>query len=386
MKKYLIILVVIIFLIVYFLLCPILILDKNDSSLLSGATVEYKTAGWNGCQFNSSHKTFFGIAVGLGKFSPCQITVSKEGYHINGANKANTISKFLGLRIIKLNKIQNPQPLIKFNRVFKPNTGMDVLSYLKDINPSVLPENMFRDKEDDFTFIPIGEITPESKVSGLVGDPIYKLKFNGEGGIQAVSRDDTKGSMVSLYFDLENLLIAPNSGYQKELEIMSGKGYVARLRDGKHYMVFYVEGSIMVGYIQPEESRNMEYVGLSINNSLDYNKNSSNYDLKVKYLDLKKELSGEHTIEFGNYYRGVIDAIYLKEYMGKYVFNLAPNNNRYTDIHKIVPLSSLKNVRVVVELPPFNIFSSIFDPTGTLIPIDLFFEGKYLDPTKIELN
>lgn len=387
MKKYLIILIVAIFLIAYFLLCPLLVLDNNDSSLVSGALVEYKTSGWNGCEVSSSHKTFFGITIAPGMFSPCQITVSKEGYHLNGANKANTIYKFLGLRIIKLNKIKDPQPLIKFNRVFKPNTGMDVLSYLKDIDFNVLPENMIRDKENDFTFLSIGKITPESGRTGMVGDLIYKLKFYGEGGIQEVSKDDTKGSAVSLYFDLENLLVAPNSGYQKELDIISGKGYVARLRDGKHYMVFFVEGSTMVGYIQPEEnSKNMEYVGLTENNSFDYNKNSSNYDLKVKYLDLQKELSGERIIEFGNIYRGAVNTIYIKEYMGKYAFSLVSNNNRYINIHQPISLSSLKNTKVVIQLPSFNIFSTIFNPNGTTVPVDIFLNGKYLDLTKIELN
>jgi hypothetical protein len=49
-------------------------------------------------------------------------------------------------------------------------------------------------------------------------------------------------------------------------------------------------------------------------------------------------------------------------------------------------LSSLSNTKVVIELPPFDIFSSTFVTNGTKIPVDLFLEGKYLDPATIELK
>jgi hypothetical protein len=381
-----IILIVIGILFVFIVLRPTLVLDSQNFLPLSGASVQYKTSGWNGCRDNSKHITFLGFAISPAIIFPCQLTVNKSGYHVNGANRTSTVLGLLGFKIIILHKIQDPQQLIKFKRDFAPNTGMDVLSYLQDLDSKVLPENMIGEKELDFTFIPIGTIDSNSNASGKVGDLIYKMKFNGEGGIQTVSADGTKDDMGSLYYDLENLLVAPNSGYQKELEVKSGESYIARLRDGKHYMVFYLLGSAMTGYIQPSETRNLEYVGLSINDSLPGNNDPSNYDLRTRYLDLKKELSGEHTIEYGNYYRGNLDSLYLKEYLGKYYFSFTPNNNRYTDIHKPVSLSSLSNTKVVIELPPFDIFSSTFVTNGTKIPVDLFLEGKYLDPATIELK
>lgn len=383
-KKVLIIIIILLF--IFISVRPTLVLDSKNFLPISDASVQYKTSGWNGCVDHSSYKTFLGIAVSPGVIFPCQLIVNKIGYHVNGANRMNTLSGLLGFKIVLLNKIQNPQSLIKFKRDFGPNTGMDALSYLKDLNSKILPENMIGDKELDFTFIPVGIIDSNSSVSGKVGDLIYKMQFNGEGGVQAVSADDTKDNAGAKYYDLENLLVAPESGYKKELEVKSGKGYVAKLRDGKHYMVFSLLGSSMTGYIQPEESKNLEYVGLIDNDFLPENKNVGNYDLKIKYLDLKKELSGEHIIEHGSYYREKLDSLYIKEYLGKYYFSFVPNNNRYTDIHKPVTLSSLGNQNIVIDLPPFELFSSVFDPHGTKIPVDLFLEGKYLDPATIELK
>lgn len=384
-KKVLIV-IIIILLFIFISVRPTLVLDGKNFLPISDASVQYKTSGWNGCVDRSSSNIFLGFAISPGIIFPCQLTVNKSGYHVNGANRINTLSGLLGFKIVLLNKIQNPQSLIKFKRDFGPNTGMDVLSYLKDLNPKILPENMIGDEELDFTFIPVGTIDSNSSVSGKVGDLIYKMQFNGEGGGQAVSTDDTKDYAGAKYYDLENLLVAPESGYKKELEVKSGKGYVARLRDGKHYIVFSLLGSSMTGYIQPEESKNLEYVGLSDNDFLPENKNIGNYDLKIKYLDLKKELSGEHIIEHGSYYQEKLDSLYIKEYLGEYYFSFVPNNNRYTDIHKPVTLSSLSNQNIVIDLPPFELFSLVFDPHGTKIPVDLFLDGKYLDPATIELK
>ncbi len=380
---------------------PTLVIDSKTLLPVSGANVKYKSSGWNGCRDKSESKTILGVAFYLGLFSPCQLNVSKEGYHINGANKFKTLPGFLGLRIVKLNEIDNPQEFVVFNRHFtSKKPSMNIATYLYNLNPNLDPIN-FKDEEEDYDFI-FSEIGNEAKDKNTIGPAILKIEFSGDGGVQAISADDIGHSAVSQYFDLENLLEAPVDGYQKSLFIESGKSYVARLKDGAHYMKFHVFSSknierdeegkeigvsyaCMTGYIQPEKTTNLNFVGVydNIFCSEDSNPKDSAYDLKNKYVVFKKELTGKHIIESTTWYRNRFDTLYLKDYMGKYYFDLAPNNNRFSDTYGPISIKALDRLEVEVKLPPFEIFNSNHDPSSTKIPIDIFINGKYVDRSQI---
>ncbi len=366
---------------------PTLILDSKSHSPISGSTITYKKVNWaNGCGNDVSKRTnSTGTAFFFGLFSSCQLTVTKDGYHTNGANILSTLPGLFGFRIVFLNRIENPQTPVYFARTFEPNSGMDASSYLHDINPNVSPSEMLGDKVDDFTFTQVGTISSSSIYRGKVGDPILSIQFSGDGGVQETSKDDTKGDAGGKFYDLENLIIAPTSGYSKELTLQSGKSYIARLKDGKRYMEFYMIGSCMSGFIEQYESQHLEFTNVLDLRICQLIDNSPNFDLKNKYLSLQKELTGKHTIDFGMYYQGHLDLMYLKEYSGIYSFGLAPNDGRFSNVHSPIAIRSLNGLSVDVKVPPLDIFNANYDPYGTKIPIDVFLDGKYLDPTTVTL-
>lgn len=398
--KYLFILIFV-FLFILIFGRPTLVIDSKTFLPISGADVKYKSTGWNGCLDRSKTKTIIGVSFYFSLFSPCQLIVSKEGYHINGANEIKALPGFWNLRIVKLNKIDNPSEFVTFNRRFtSKRPSMNISNYLYNLNPNLDPDGI-KNEEEDYDFI-FTEINNEAKDINTVGRPIMKIEFSGDGGVQAISADDTNNDSVSQYFDMENLLEAPTDGYQKSLFIQSGKSYVARLKDGAHYMKFHVfstknperneEGkevgvsyACMTGYIQPQETTNLNFVGIyeNIFCSEDSNPKNSMYDLKNKYIAFKKELTGKHIIESTTWYRNRFDTLYLREYMGKYYFELAPNNNRFSEVYDPIFIKALNGLEVEVKLPTFEIFNSNYDPHSTQIPIDIFIDGKYVDPSQV---
>ncbi|MBP6883825.1 MAG: hypothetical protein KBC06_01165 [Candidatus Pacebacteria bacterium] len=248
-------------LLVTFFLRPTVVVDGETFLPINGANVKYASYGWNGCLNKANHNTFLGITFSVGVFFPCQITVSKNGYHTNGVNEITSLPAFLGLKIIKLNKIKNPQEFIQFTRVFvleKPN--MDVSPFLYNLDPNDIKVG----KDYDFTF---NVIDNEAKEANILGRTILEIEFLGQGGVQEISKDSTKNDLRAEYYDMQNLLEAPISGYQKKISIEVGKAYVARLKDGAHYMKFHVSGSkkdgklfaCMTGYIQPRATTNLEF-------------------------------------------------------------------------------------------------------------------------------
>lgn len=254
-----------------FIFRPVFVIDSEDHSFISDASVTYSTVSWaEGCHPSKNYKTHKGVSLSFFVVSPCEIKIEKDGYYTNGARKIKSLPGLFGVRIISLNKIKNQQPLVKFEYEFPVNTRVDVLSYLNN------PDSDFKkeppDEEYDFIISPNGggfdiKIIDGKELKMLDGNPTHSIKFNGEGGIMQISNNDMYSySFTDIYYEIENLLIAPESGYQKEVKLAQGRGYVAKLRDGKHFIVFYVSafsGNVeMTGYIQPKEGlRNLEFIG-----------------------------------------------------------------------------------------------------------------------------
>jgi len=392
--KWAVLFVVIVFIVGFFR--PTLVIDQRTFLPISGATVNYKSETWTGCHNRISGTTFFGITFLPGVFFPCQISVSKEGYHLNGANNVDVVPGIFGFRILFLNKIQDPQAFIHFEREFTlQEPGMDVLSYLRDSQPSLDPSEMIGNQENDFIFTVIKNEGRKDTEYQTIGPIQVKIKFFGEGGVQLISRDDDRGNAGSNYYDIENLLEAPVSGYKEELFLESGKSYIARLRDGLHYMKFSIfatedlkrESFVCInGYIQPEASKNLEFLDVYENNfCLGDQVDSPEYDLKIKYLELQKVLP---TVKSLNYHYGSTDSFLLTELLNTRYSNFifAPNHSRFTEAQSISGITTLyPGMLVEAKLPPFEIFESnyIKKEGRDVFPVDIFIGGKYLDLSRV---
>lgn len=254
-----------------FVFRPVFVIDKENNSFVSDASVTYSTVSWaEGCHPSKNYKTNKGVSLSFFVVSPCEIKIEKDGYYTNGARKIKSLPGLFGVRIISLNKIKNPQPLVKFEYEFPVDTKVDVLSYLNNPDSDFKKESS--SEEYDFIISPNGEGFDMKTIDGkelkiLDGNSTHNIKFNGEGGIMRISNNDMYlYAFNDLYYEIENLLVAPASGYQKEIKLAQGRGYVAKLRDGKHFIVFYAtafSGKVeMTGYIQPKEgSKDLEFVG-----------------------------------------------------------------------------------------------------------------------------
>jgi hypothetical protein len=358
----------IIYIIISIFLQPTIVLDKSTLKPISGASVNYYHSGMQGCSSSSIKSTHGGLVFSPLSFFRCQVSIKKDGYHLAGANKITTLPGFLGTKIIFMNKITNPQQLVKFKKVFSEGEGMDVLSYLKDSQSNFDPEKMLGNIDEDFT---------------LKGN---KITFHEKGGVQEVSHDETGNDGGSLFYDLDNVMTAPLDGYKQELEIIPGKSYIARLRDGEHYMLFYMFQHGMTAFVNPEATRVMEattlkkvcnlYTDIYANDFSPETCYSGEYDLKVKYLRLKKEIEADHLHLLSPYLSGF--AFYIKEVGTKYCFYLFPNENRYPT-SGVTSLSSLdiNTAMLTIKFPPYSFFKKYYDPHNSCLSVDVFVNGSY---------
>jgi len=215
--------------------------------------------------------------------------VEKDGYHFGGINSYQKAS----LRhnyTIKLNKYKNPKNLILATVTFHEKDGANFLEAVltKDINKiKNLPSNSDISKIDfDFP-----EVANSETEKNHIGKGTATIRFYGEGGVQQLPGGVGKSLMTDHNYALDNLFIAPVDGYSKELSLMSGGEYVAKLRDGKHYMKFTtfiskdldgINYAEITFYIQPLENNNLEVNLTSLESNLksivDENTFSGAYD------------------------------------------------------------------------------------------------------------
>lgn len=356
---------VLVFLSIFFK--PTIVLDRETLKPISGAMVNYHHFGMQGCSLGRPKFTNYGIVFSPFSFSRCQVTVNKEGYHIAGANRISTLPGLLGTKIILMNRITDPQELIKFKKVFSTGEGMDVLFYAKNYDSDIDPEKM------------TSSITPDFKIDG------NKIIFYEKGGVQAISHDDTGNDGGSLFYDLDNLMVAPLNGYKQELELIPGKSYVARLRDGEHYMLFYMFQNGMTAFVNPQSTRIVEsgpikkvctlYTTVYANDFSPETCFTGNYDIKIRYLQLKNEIEGDNLHLLNPFISGF--AFSIKEFGTKYCFYLFPNEDRYS-VDETVSLRGLNVDRSVsIKLPPYNLFKKYFNSQNSCLSIDVFVDGKH---------
>ncbi len=393
MKKILIFLGIVLFL--FLLICwfrPTRVIDAATNKPVTGASVSYAVSNWaNGCGNETTKPTnSFGVASFGGILFPCQVTITKEGYHQNGSNDPRELKSFLGVKSITINQIEDPQEPVVFDRVFtKSRPGMDVLSYLQDLDPNVSPENLLGDKNLDFSFTTISNSEVEKNV---MGQPILYIHFNGEGGVQPIGNNASpQNDAGKLYYDLENLLVAPDSGYSQDLSIEAGRSYIARLSDGKHYMKFHVFGSktdgesyaCMTAFVQPKVSSNVEFNNIFDNRFCSSDKNPLNYDLKQKYLEIKKAVDGEHTVRLitKRYPAMNIESLYTQESDDYHYYFFFVDNG--SERKPLISTDALLGRVVVLKVPPFEQFSKLYDEHGSSVPVNVYWNDKYVDPATL---
>ena len=328
LKKWL--LYAIIFLFMFYILSffvKIIYVVNVDTSLpIRNAKVVTYYSNWaDGCGKPTTEVTnALGFVFSFG--AVCKISVEKENYHINGLlNNGNLIAQ------IKMNKITNAQNPVIFSRKFFNGEGMDMLSYFHDLN-TLVPENMFLDKQLDFTF------------NNTV------ITFNGDGGVQEIDKSyPTVRTTDQKFFNIENLLFAPKDGYVKSIELKHGRAYVAKLADGVHYMKFISitwkdqfptkEGVCLRVFVQTEASNNLEFIniindgnfGNGVSMCDEDTMNPSDYDKKIKYLKMKEDFSKLQKVTEDTHTRLITESGYTlitgfrsENMKGRYVAIIAP--------------------------------------------------------------
>jgi hypothetical protein len=250
---------------------PTLVVDADTGKPINGAEVKLEVSNFaTGC---GNPKTVVTNGTGVALYPavllfPCRVSAWADGYHANGVNRYSESKSFISSKIILYKTGETVVP-IKMHIFTLEGQGVDVLSRIKLDNPN--QENLYgKDSvgDADFSFSKIENL---GKNSNTDGPYLAKITFLGEGGIQQISNDSAPGHDSSAnYFDMENLLVAPSNGYQKEINIEPGKSYVAKLRDGIHYMKFHsfiserFEGNkepyiCMSAYISPTPGPNINF-------------------------------------------------------------------------------------------------------------------------------
>lgn len=202
------------------------------------------------------------------------IRVDMDGYHFNGLN-GESITNLDEFRI-GLTRIKNPANFIfidcdksvgaycGYNR-YSEGDAVDLQTLAE------LPRRYYRKVEAvhtgqafDFKFTLVGNEALEKNVHGK---GFATIEFAGDGGVQEVVGQTGGDSGRNEFFAFENLIAAPTNGYLKALGLTSGKTYVARTRDGKHFFKFTtfiskdLEGKNSIEmqiHFQPELSNNLE--------------------------------------------------------------------------------------------------------------------------------
>lgn len=259
------------------------VVDQDTSRPIPDVSVEIQRyIPFVGCREDSIYKTNSTGQITIESHGDslaatvCAIHAEKTGYHPNGKNpsKSGILSEHSDTspraQTIRLQKIQNPQELFKKQLEFQQGDRANFLSAILDRDSRKIkriPSNVNQTDEIDFDF-PI--ISNEAQERNAIGRGFAKIRFYGNGGIQQLPGGEGSDYAGNRFYPLENLIHAPKDGYVQELMLAPGGQYVARLRDGKHYVKFtshlitkYLSGvnfARLIFYIQPLATDRLESI------------------------------------------------------------------------------------------------------------------------------
>lgn len=345
------------------------VVDGDTGTPVSNATVTYQYSNWStGCGDAAVVTTDSkGRSSSPKKSYICAVSAIAPGYHINGSNTA------LIPRIKIYRQLQNDQPL-PLAKAFKKNEGMDVLSYIANFTTSIT-QAIKPVQSNDFLFTELAstEITTSHGDTAINGEAgIAHMRFFGEGGVQEISDVAAIHTGGEYYFDMENMRIAPDKGFEKELDIVPGKPYVAKLRDGQHYMKFHIfawkdtsthtDKICMTAFINPNVGKSVDFLGTSETTFCNGDRLPDDYAKKMTYKKFQQDFSG--TIIAKKYDANVTSMGDANGY--RYLMNYnSPTGSSLDDI--------VYNYTFTTAVPSFEEFSQKFDENkgGGQIPLFL---------------
>lgn len=207
------------------------IVDADSGLPVANAVITYRyynTGDYCG-QPVSRTSSGNGVVFSPLRFGICAIDAVSPGYHYNGYNHTNHVPKEIKLYARHSQEV----PVLLSQQLFEQermNILDAVLRSPEEGFQQVLQTPPFDFQVEEVVYRP-GSNEPNQ---------IAYIRFFGKGGIQQISHDPPTTNNDQRLFDLENLRTAPSHGYVDAMEIVPGKAYVARLRDGHHYIKFYV--------------------------------------------------------------------------------------------------------------------------------------------------
>ncbi len=337
-----------------------LVTDADTGKPVAGATITYQYENFaTGCGEAKTATTSSRGRVSAPKsLFICAMSAEAPGYHINGSNQTNNI-----LREIKIYPQINKDEPIEISRVFNENQGMDALTllhnYVQDVSGEIKP-----DDSQDFIFTKIEPQVDPNPQSGYKDfeKGVVNIKFFGEGGVHAISDDPSNHTGGEYYFDMENLRVAPEYGYVKELDIIPLKTYVARLGDGEHYMKFHLFASqdfetklnqvCVTAFFNSKPGRSLDFLNTSSTSKFcsDNSRAPEEYVKKITYMKLRNDFSSKFFVKAFDANSKVI-----------YTSNGYGININYDSSYPTYGLEDIKyDYEFYFKIPTYEQFSSMF--------------------------
>lgn len=245
MKSKIIIISVIVFLL-FISSFKVIIFVNDDSKISSSGVKIYVTKqGFDSCWINRGNEIARTNRFGFVLIRPggriCEVVFTKDNMILAGEDFGSFggINPFI---IVKSSSFYERPVVLSFSHS-NYEQKIDILSLIKNINYSnphrlqidtLAPD--IKNEEYDFTLYQ-KMVLNDALYPTLM--PVYtgsrKIIFTENGGIQTLDKIVNEGDYR--FVNGLNINSVPIDGYKKELEILPGKMYAVRLRDGKHYAI-----------------------------------------------------------------------------------------------------------------------------------------------------
>lgn len=273
MKSKSIIILLVVFLL-FISLFKIVIFVNDDGKIdSSGVKIYVSKQGFDSCWKDQTseiaHTNRFGFALIRPGGRICEVVFTKDNMIMAGKD----FGSFGGINPFILIKSSNfyERPIALTSSNIGNEQKIDILSLIKNTNYSAPHKSQIdiltpeiKNEEYDFIFYQKMVLNNDFYPTLVSVDNSRKIVFTDNGGIQIL--DKTINREDNLFVNGLNIDSVPKDGYQKELEILPGKMYAVRLRDGRHYAILttlynYQDtwGNIEF-LIQPTETNSFKFI------------------------------------------------------------------------------------------------------------------------------
>lgn len=271
MKSKSIIILVIVFLLFVSLFKIVIFVNDDGKISSSGVKIYVSKQGFDSCWKDQTKEISYTNKFGFALIRPggriCEVVFIKDNMILAGKNFGSFggINPFI---LIKSSNFYERPVALTFSHT-QYEQKVDLLSLISNLNFSnphkssidILAPDI-KNQEYDFTLYQ-KMVLNDNLYPTLM--PVYtgsrKIIFTENGGIQTLDKIVNEGDY--LFVNGLNIDSVPKDGYNKELEILPGKMYAVRLRDGKHYAVLTTHGSTWGNIeflIQPTETNLFKFI------------------------------------------------------------------------------------------------------------------------------